>query len=103
MTTSSAKTPFPLGAYLNAPDGSTASNQAEFQTNYDSFTALMGTSPSFLDYYSDYNQQAYQPSPGAGGSDGLRSPHPSSPWSPPRTSAPATSQTSQNYPIECVS
>ena len=56
MITSSAHKPFPLGAYLNAPDGSTPANQAEFQTNYDSFTALMGTSPSFLDYYGDYNQ-----------------------------------------------
>ena len=56
MAAKSSSTRFPIGAFLNTPDGSSASNQAEFQTNYDSFTTLMGTSPSYLDYYSDYNQ-----------------------------------------------
>lgn len=56
MATTAGSTPFPLGAYLNEPNPGDPTGQASFETNYASFTALMGTAPAFLDYYIDYTQ-----------------------------------------------
>ncbi len=49
-------TPFPLGGYLNTPNGSDPVPEAVFEGIYNSFTQLMGTTPQFMDYYVDQTQ-----------------------------------------------
>ncbi len=51
-----SNTPFPLGADLGNPDAYNASNEAAFQTNYNSFVSVMGTAPQYLDSAIDYTQ-----------------------------------------------
>ncbi|MBV9828887.1 MAG: hypothetical protein JO001_24955 [Alphaproteobacteria bacterium] len=52
----SNKTPFPLGAFLNSPDGTDPSAETAYQVNYNSFVQLMGTAPAYIDSYIDYGQ-----------------------------------------------
>lgn len=54
MTT--VTTPFPLGAYLGDPNGSSASAEATFEANYSQFTSMTGIAPTCLDNYVDYTQ-----------------------------------------------
>ncbi|HEY2131492.1 MAG TPA: hypothetical protein VGH36_00720, partial [Acetobacteraceae bacterium] len=49
-------TPFPLGAYVNDPNGSDPSAEAAFEGDFSNFTQLMGAAPQFLDYYVDQTQ-----------------------------------------------
>ena len=51
MSNASSSTPFPLGAYFGGPDSSDASDEANFEQAYNSFTAAEGAAPSFLDTY----------------------------------------------------
>jgi hypothetical protein len=56
MAVSGSDTPFPLGAYLGNPDNSSQANEATFETNYDSFSQLMGVAPQYLVLYVDGTQ-----------------------------------------------
>ena len=59
-TQAQATTPFPLGGYFNDPDNSNASAESTFETNYNSFTQLMNTSPQFLVRYIDQDHEISQ-------------------------------------------
>ena len=52
-------TPFPLGAYVGDPQ-TDPSMEAQFESDMASFTSLMGTAPSYLDYYVDQSQSVSQ-------------------------------------------
>ena len=49
-------TPFPLGAEVGGPNGSDATAEAGFESQFASFTQLMGTAPSFMNAYVDQSQ-----------------------------------------------
>lgn len=53
-------TPFPLGAFVNTPNGSDPSAEANFESVYNSFGQLMGSTPKFLDYYVDQSKPVDQ-------------------------------------------
>jgi len=51
----SAKTPFPLGVtFTNFPDFTNPTAQADFTTDWNDFSNLMGTTPSFISGFEDY-------------------------------------------------
>ena len=56
MSESTSTTPFPLGAYLGNPDDYSASAEATYEAEYNSFTSTMGVAPAYLDNYVDYTQ-----------------------------------------------
>jgi Ca-dependent carbohydrate-binding module xylan-binding len=55
-----SSTPFPLGVYVGDPDGSDASVEATFETNYNNFVNTLGAQPQFLDVYADQTQPISQ-------------------------------------------
>src|SRR5271166_4149517 len=51
-----ADTPFPLGVYLSNPNASDPVEEAQFEASYANFTALMGTTPAYIDSFIDSSQ-----------------------------------------------
>ena len=58
MTTNT--TEFPLGVYAGNPNGNDSSAESAFETQYASFVATMGTSPQFMDAFTDLTQDPSQ-------------------------------------------
>ena len=48
-----SNTPYPLGGYFNNPAAGDQGAESAFENELDSFTQLMGTTPSFIDSYVD--------------------------------------------------
>ena len=63
---SGSATKFPLGFYSSNPNGSDAAANATFETNYDSFTSVMGARPQFMDSFVDFGQDPSQWASNAG-------------------------------------
>ena len=63
---SASTTKFPLGFYSSNPNGSDAGANATFETNYDSFTSVMGVRPQFMDSFVDFTQDPSQWASNAG-------------------------------------
>ncbi len=53
-------TPYPLGGYFNNPAAGDPVAESAFQNELDSFTQLMGTTPSFIDSYVDQSHPITQ-------------------------------------------
>ena len=53
MTTATPR--FPLGTYVYNPSSTDPSAEAEFETQFGSFTQAMGAKPQFMDAFTDYN------------------------------------------------
>ena len=60
MSSTTATTPFPLGAYLGNPDNSSMTNEAAFEASYSGFSQVMGAAPQFFVSYVDQNQSIAQ-------------------------------------------
>jgi hypothetical protein len=57
MSSTVTGTAFPLGYYGSNPDGSSASGETQFQSQYDAFVQAMGgVRPQFMDAYVDFSQ-----------------------------------------------
>src|ERR1700761_8778470 len=57
MATNQTGTAFPLGFYGGNPDGNSATNEATFQTQYNSFVQAMGGArPQFMNAFVDFSQ-----------------------------------------------
>ncbi len=52
----SSNTPFPLGVFVGGPNGSDPSRNAAVDSQFSSFTQVMGTTPQFMDAYIDQSQ-----------------------------------------------
>src|SRR4051812_34466438 len=48
-----SNTAFPVGTYVGGPNGNDPAENAQFKSNLDRFSQIMGARPTFMDAYTD--------------------------------------------------